>query len=84
MDNHIKCTWSTSDVPTLSDFKPGGTGIVNRGSTSKRVKSYGFDRPGRYSWQLLKGAVKNTVIPTLITRHLNNNKSSSANKIERT
>ena len=31
MDKNTKVTWSTSDVPCNSDFKPGGTCIINRG-----------------------------------------------------
>ena len=55
MDKNTKVTWSTSDVPCDSDFKPGGTCIINRGSTKSRIKSFGSDSLGRGSWQLLTG-----------------------------
>ena len=43
MDKNTKITCSTSDVPCDSDFKPGGTCIINRGSTKSRIKSFGSD-----------------------------------------
>ena len=46
MDPHIRCTWSTSDITSPSDYKPGGTGIVNRGALSKRVTESGYDQLG--------------------------------------
>ena len=55
MDPHSTCTWCTSEVIIDSDYKPGGTGIVSRGSSARRIKSSGFDKLGRWSWQLLSG-----------------------------
>ena len=62
MDPNIRCTWSTSDVPSNSDYKPGGTGIVNSGASSSRIKDTGHDRLGRWSWQLLKGEGERDVL----------------------
>ena len=50
MDKNTKVTWSTSNVLCDSDFKPGGTCILNRGSTKSRIKSFGSDSLGRWSW----------------------------------
>ena len=49
MDPHSTYTWSTSEVIIVSDYKLGGTGIVSRGATARRIKRSGFDKLERWS-----------------------------------
>ena len=55
MDPNSKSTWSTSDVTWGSEYKPGGSAVISRGSAATRVKDRGYDSLGRWSWQLLNG-----------------------------
>ena len=55
MDRNSKSTWGTSETPCDSDFKPGWTGIITRGSSADRIKRQGYDKLGRWTWQLLNG-----------------------------
>ena len=47
MDKSMKSTWSTSKVPSNSEYKPGGTGICTHGRSSSRIKKSGDDEFGR-------------------------------------
>ena len=55
MDRTSKGVWSSSDVPKIGYFKPGGTSIVTRGKSSSRVKETGTDNLGRWCYQVLDG-----------------------------
>ena len=50
-----RSTWSSSQVPVATDYKPGGTGIVNFDRTASRVKRQGTDDMGRWAYTLLDG-----------------------------
>ena len=79
MDSNTKATWSTSDVPCDSEFKPGGTGIINRGQTSNRVKSSGNDPLGRWLWQLLNGEGSCEVIIISVYQCCSSNSQNARN-----
>jgi len=62
MDQNSKSTWSSSDIPTDKNFKPGGTGIFTRGRSAGRIKQTGNDNLGRWSYQVLDGKGKRDVL----------------------
>ena len=45
-----------------SDYKPGGTGIVTFGSVSGRIKKAGYDKMGRWTYQVFEGSDDNIAI----------------------
>ena len=45
-----------------SDYKPGGTGIVTFGSVSGRIKKAGYDKMGRWTYQVFEGGDDNIAI----------------------
>jgi hypothetical protein len=55
MDRSSRSTWGTSQLPSNSDYKPGGTAIISTGKTAGRVKQSGADIFGRWTYQLLDG-----------------------------
>ena len=79
MDRNSKATWSNSDVPCDSNFKPGGTCIINRGSTKSRIKSSGNDSLGRWSWQLLTGEGPREVLIISIYQCCSSNSKDARN-----
>ena len=54
IDQSAKSTWSSSQLASTNDFKPGGTGIVTFGKTATRIIQSGRDELGRWSWIILK------------------------------
>ena len=54
IDHSAKSTWSSSQLTSTNDFKPGGTGIVTFGKTATRILQSGRDDLGRWSWIILK------------------------------
>jgi hypothetical protein len=55
MDRSARSTWGTSQLPSDSEYKPGGTAIISTGKTAGRVKQSGSDPLGRWTYQLLDG-----------------------------
>ena len=55
MDKQARSVWGTSQFVSNSEYKPGGTSIVTLGKTSGRVKNWGRDPLGRWTYQLLRG-----------------------------
>ena len=55
VDREARSVWSTSLVPSKSDFKSGGSGIVTFGRVAPRIKESGTDRMGRWCYQVLEG-----------------------------
>jgi hypothetical protein len=55
MDQSARSTWGTSQLPSDSEYKPGGTAIISTGKTAGRVKQSGVDILGRWTYQLLDG-----------------------------
>ena len=54
-DQRAKDIWGNSYLNMTSDYKPGGTGIVTFGSVSGRVKKAGYDKMGRWTYQVFEG-----------------------------
>lgn len=55
-------TWTTSYTTSKSEFKPGGTGIISVGKVTSRVRSTGYNRMGRWSYQILEGKGKKKIL----------------------
>ena len=53
MDPAAKSVWGTSTLPSLSNFKPGGTAVVAFSRLSSRVKKTGLDPLGRWTYMTL-------------------------------
>jgi hypothetical protein len=55
MDRSARSTWGTSQLPSDSKYKPGGTAIISTGKTTGCVKQSGSDPLGKWTYQLLDG-----------------------------
>lgn len=51
-DRSAKGVWANTDLPMESLYKPGGSGIVSFQSVTGRIKESGYDRLGRWSFQV--------------------------------
>ena len=51
-DRSAKRIWANTDLPMESLYKPGGSGIIAFQSVAGRIKESGYDRLGRWSYQL--------------------------------
>ena len=47
MDKSMKTEWSTSRIPSISEYNPGGTGMYTNDRTASRVKKSDKDKFGR-------------------------------------
>ena len=53
MDQSARSIWGTSNLPSPTDFKPGGTAIVAFSKTSSRIIKTGIDQLGRWTYMTL-------------------------------
>ena len=65
MDPRGRSTWGSSTIPSATDYKPGGTGIVSFGDHSGRIKETGNDRYNRWLYQIIDG--KNNIDMLIIS-----------------
>ena len=54
-DCNSKSTWSSSQVPAVKHFKPGGTVIDPYDKLSSKVKTMGSNSMGRWCYQIIEG-----------------------------
>ena len=62
MHRNARTIWLTSFITSPGEFKPGGTGLVTTGRVATRVTKSGYDRMGRWCYQLLGGKGKRDVL----------------------
>jgi hypothetical protein len=53
--DHSKIVFSTSAIPSMSNYKPGGTMLVAQGKITGRVLDSGTDALGRWTFFVLSG-----------------------------
>ena len=54
-DPKAKSTWSSSQVPAVNTFKPGGTGMITYSRLASKVRQMGSDPMGRWTYRILNG-----------------------------
>ena len=57
----MQSVWSTSKIPSINKYKPGGTGICTNGKASGRIKKSDKDEFGRWAYQILDGKGKKEI-----------------------
>ena len=55
VDPKVKSTWSSSQVPAVKSFKPGGTAIITYNFLASKVKTIGFNSMGWWCYQIIDG-----------------------------
>jgi hypothetical protein len=53
--NHSKVAFSSSSIPSNTQFKPGGTMLIAQGNLTSRILQQGADSFGRWSYFVLSG-----------------------------
>lgn len=62
IDKSMQLVWSTSKIPIINEYKPGGTGICINGKAASRIEKSHNDEYSRWSYQVLDGKGKKEVL----------------------
>ena len=62
MDKSMRSVWSTSKIPSINKYKPGGTGICSNGKAAGRIKKSDKDEFGQWAYQILDGKGKKEIL----------------------
>ena len=76
MDKQARSVWGTSQFVSNSEYKPGGTSIITLGKTAGRVKDWGHDPLGRWTYQLLRGRGDTNILIVSIYQCCNNKRKN--------